>query len=121
NPEEATADYIPLPDRWRAGFPAWDRYDKGHAAGFEYPYELGHWYDPYDQNVWKGDFPIFGQHTFLNVTATSLQVTDPRQVPTGTTPYESTTRPFQEEFFGSPNQMTYNHYLKLAVDLFHGD
>ena len=29
---------------------------------------LGRWYDPYHQNVLKGDYPIIGQHTFLNIT-----------------------------------------------------
>jgi hypothetical protein len=119
--EEATEDYIPLPDRWRLGFPGWDRYGHGHPLMEEYPFELGRWYDPYHQNVLKGDYPIIGQHTFLNITATSLMIADPRQVPTGTTPFESTARPHEEEFFGSPNQLVYNHYLILALDLFQGD
>jgi hypothetical protein len=122
-PREQSDDpnFVPVEDRWRIGFPAWDRYDKNHPHNFEYPYELGHWYDPYNQNVIKGDYPIIGQHTFLNLSATSLMLTDTRQVPIGTTPFESTTRPFREEFFGSPNQLVYSHYLRLDLDLFHGD
>jgi len=38
---------------------------------FDYPYQLGKWYDPYRQNVLKGDYPIYGQHTFFALTATN--------------------------------------------------
>lgn len=38
-----------------------------------------------------------------------------------TTPFESTLRPHQEEFFGRPNQNLYNQYFRLSFDLFHGD
>jgi len=31
----------------------------------------GRWWDPYNQNVLKGDYPIFGQRYFLNVSAIS--------------------------------------------------
>src|SRR5262249_26826639 len=27
---QETADFVPLEDRWRIGFPPWDRYGKGH-------------------------------------------------------------------------------------------
>src|SRR5437870_5094547 len=38
--EEAVDEYVPLPDRWRVGFPAWDRYAHGHPLQEEYPYQL---------------------------------------------------------------------------------
>jgi hypothetical protein len=119
--EEATPDYVPFPDRWRLGFPSWDRYDKGHPLMFEYPYVLGNLCDPYHQNVLKGDYPIIGQHTFLDITATSVMLTDTRQVPTGTTPFESTSRAGETQFFQSPNQFVYEQFLKFSVDLFQGD
>ena len=34
----------------------------------DYPGVKGAWWDPYNQNVLKGDYPIIGQHTFLNLT-----------------------------------------------------
>lgn len=113
--------FVPVPDRWRIGFPDWDRHEQGHPLGNEYPYTIGHLWDPYHQNAFKGDYPIIGQHTFLNVTATSLAIFEPRQLPTPTTPFESTQRPFSEPFFGRPNQMVYQHNLLLSLDLFHGD
>jgi hypothetical protein len=119
--EQGDSDFVPVEDRWRLGLPAWDRYGKGHPLLDDYPYALGAWYNPFKQNVLKGDYPIIGQHTFLNVTGLSLSLVDQRQVPTGTTPFESTARAHQEEFFGSPNQLVYNQFLFLTLDLFHGD
>jgi hypothetical protein len=117
----ASPDFIPMEDRWRIGLPAWDRYNKEHPPLDDYPYELGDIRDPFNQNVLKGDFPIIGQHTFLNVTATSLSVIEARMIPTATTPFESTARPFQDEFFGRPNQFFYSQFFFLSADLFHGD
>src|SRR5207249_12310666 len=59
--------------------------------------------------------------TFLEITASSVSFFEGRQVPTGTTAFESTTRPFREEFFGSPNQFLYDQILRVSIDLFHGD
>jgi hypothetical protein len=118
---QESSHFVPVEDRWRIGFPEWDRYDKGYPIGDDYPYVLGHRLDPYNQNVLKGDYPIIGQHTFLNITATSQMILEGRQVPTPTTPFESTVDPFQEEFFGKPNQFFYTHNFKLSFDLVHGD
>lgn len=122
-PREAQADahFVPLEDRWRIAPPEWDRYGNDHPPQEDSPYDLGRWWDPYHQNVLKGDYPIVGQHTFLNISAASLLILEERQVPTPTSPFESTVDPFQEEFFGNPNQFFYSHYFKLSVDLSHGD
>jgi hypothetical protein len=114
-------DFLPMEDRWRIGFPEWDRYQKDHPPVGDYPYSLGRWWDPFNLNVLKGDYPIIGQHTFLDITVSSLSIMEARQIPTATTPFESTTRPAQEEFFGRPNQFIYSQYMSLSVDLFHGD
>jgi hypothetical protein len=119
--EQDDPHFVPMPDRWRIGFPEWDRYDKGHPPVFDYPYKKGHWWDPYNQNVLKGDYPIIGQHTFFVLTATLQSIVEGRQTPTGTTPFESTANPFQEEFFGSPNQFFTSNFLSLGLELFHGD
>src|SRR5262249_54787570 len=111
-------EFIPLEDRWRLGFPDWDRYDKGHPAVFDYPYVLGMKWDPYNQNVLKGDYPIWGQSTFLNFTGSTTALFEGRQVPTVTTPFESTARPGETEFFGRPNQFAYSQLVTLSFDLF---
>ena len=114
-------DYIPVPDRWRQGFPAWDRYGLGHPPVNDYPFQLGHWWDPYNQNVLKGDYPIYGNHTFFNFTGSVSQLTQAIQTPIGTTPFESTARPFEEQFFGSPNILANQTFMTFSFDLFHGD
>ncbi len=118
---QENSDFIPLEDRWRIGFPPWDRYGKGHPREDDYPYVEGNIRNPYEQNVLKGDYPIIGQHTFLNLTITDDQLTEARQVPTPTSPFESTVNPGSDEFFGDPDQVFYNHNLLVSVDLSHGD
>ena len=114
-------DYIPIEDRWRLGYPEWDRYGREHPQLDDYPYVLGHWWNPYKQHVLKGDYPIIGQHVFLNLTGATFALFEGRSLPTATTPFESTARPFQEEFFGRPNQFFYTQYFSLAFDLFRGN
>lgn len=113
--------FVPMPDRWRIGFPEWDRYGKGHPPVDDYPYAQGRWWDPFHQNVLKADYPIYGQNIFLDVTATTQALFELRQTPTGTTPFESTANPGQKEFFGSPNQGLYTQNFFLSFDLFQGD
>ena len=118
---QESSHFVPIEDRWRLGFPAWDRYGKGHPPVDDYPYLQGSMIDPYNQNVLKGDYPIIGQHTFLTFTGTALSILEARQVPTPTTPFESTARPGQNEFFGDPNQFLYVQNFFLSFDLVHGD
>jgi hypothetical protein len=113
--------FIPVEDRWRIGFPDWDRYGKGFPPVDDYPYIRGYWWDPYNQNALKGDYPILGQHVFLNVTGTSKSLFEYRQVPIPTTPFESTENPNSYPFLGRPNQFMYSQFFALSLDLFHGD
>ena len=118
---QETSDFVPIEDRWRMGFPSWDRYDKGHPPVDDYPYVEGHWWDPYNQNVLKGDYPIVGQHTFLEVTASTEMLLEARQVPTPATAFESTSNPFQQNAIGNGNQFFYTQFFRLGFDLSHGD
>ena len=122
-PTEAqnTSHFIPLEDRWRIGSPTWDRYGKGHPVGDDYPFVQGAWYDPYNQNVLKGDFPIAGQDIFLKLQIKQLNLFEYRQTPIPTTPFEATQNPFQNEFFGNPNQFLFAQYNSVGFDLFQGD
>lgn len=114
-------EYDTLEDRWRIGLPAYDRYGLGHPRVFDYPFRLGSITDPYNQNVLKGDYPIIGQSTFLNATGTLAMINEGRNIPTATTPFESTARPFTNEFFGRSGQYVHNDLATLSFDLFHGD
>jgi len=122
-PRETQQDnhFVPVDDRWRVGFPDWDRYDKGHPVNDDYPYVRGRWWDPFNQNVLKGDYPFLGQNTFFEITAGTQALFEPRQTPIATTPFESTSNPHSEDFFGRPNQFLYTENFFLSLDLFHGD
>jgi hypothetical protein len=115
------AEFVTVEDRWRLGFPEWDRYGNSRRTIADSAYRLGRLVDPYNLNVLKGDYPIYGQHTFLNMTGTTIALFEGRQIPTATTPFESTARPFQFENFGRPNQFLYSQLFTLSFDLFHGD
>jgi len=114
-------EYETVEDRWRIGFPFWDRYGAGFPSGKDYPYRLGEILNPYTQNVLKGDYPIIGQNVFLNLTATTTGLVETRQIPTATTPFESTFREQQFDFFGRDGQFFYSQTFLFSIDLFEGD
>jgi hypothetical protein len=117
----SNAEYDTVEDRWRIGLPGWDRYGLGFPRVFDYPFQLGQWFDPYRLHVLKGDYPILGQHTFLNVSGAAVHLNVGRAIPTATTPFESTARPFTTDFFGRPGQYLHNELYTLSFDLFRGD
>lgn len=118
---QSTGHFVPIEDRWRIGSPTWDRYGKGHPVGDDYPFVQGAWYDPFNQNVLKGDFPIAGQDTFLKFQFRQLNLFEYRQTPIPTTPFEATQNPSENEFFGNPNQFFFTQTNSAAFDLFKGD
>ncbi|MEX2093311.1 MAG: hypothetical protein WD971_11575 [Pirellulales bacterium] len=120
--------FVPVPDRWRIGYPPWVRYEPDHSDDCprdpfqdDAPYAPGWCWNPYRQNVLKGDYPIIGQHTFFNITASSVSTIEFRQVPTPTTPFETTPDPGELGFFGNPDQFFFNQDFRLSFELFHGD
>ncbi|MFO0824436.1 MAG: hypothetical protein U0792_15190 [Gemmataceae bacterium] len=115
------AEYDTIEDRWRIGLPEWDRYGKGHPRVDDSPYTLGRWFDPYNQNWLKGDYPVLGQHTFFNYTGTFSTLFEGRSIPTATTPFESTARENTVDFFGRPGQFVSSQLLQTSFELFHGD
>jgi hypothetical protein len=118
---QTSSHFIPVEDRWRLGSPEWDRYGKGHPLMDDYPGVKGAWYDPYNENVLKGDYPIYGQHTFMKLTGRSQTLFEPRQLPTPTTPFEATQNPGQAEFFGDPDSVLTVQNTSLTMELFHGN
>jgi hypothetical protein len=116
---QTSSHFVPVEDRWREGYPEWDRYGRGHPFVDDYPYIKGHWWDPYNQNVLKGDYPIIGQHTFMNLTAQERLIYNWQKNPIGTTPFESTRDAGEEEFFGRERNIVNQNYLSLQFDIFH--
>ena len=60
-------------------FPDWIRYQNQDG---EYPFVRNRGFDPYDQNVLKGDLPIVGDDIFMVLTAISETPFEYRAVPT---------------------------------------
>src|SRR5262252_2600222 len=69
SPEE-DADFIIIKDRWRIGVPEDPRFRNGSI------------FDPYHQNVLKGDYPIIGNDIFMNLNFASETFFNFRQLPT---------------------------------------
>lgn len=114
-PVQTSPDFVPIPDRWRLGFPDWNRYERH----LDTPYVRGRWWDPYNQNVLKGDYPIIGQKYFLNVSAISDSLLELRRIPLPSN--VSAADPRKSEFFGSGDQIFFNQNLILSLELFKGD
>lgn len=64
--ESSASDFVSVPDRWRQFY-------------------AGKWYDPYNQNVLKGDIPVFGHpghEWFFELSAVSDSLFEGRNLPT---------------------------------------
>ncbi|MCA1621572.1 MAG: hypothetical protein LC795_20325 [Acidobacteria bacterium] len=99
--DKASEEFIPMPDRWR--FP-WPRYKRFDPKVQESPWVEGSTFDPYNQNVLKGDYPVHGNHTFLNLNLQSASTINPRVVAAG----------------GRRNQFFTNQNLVMGAELFGG-
>lgn len=106
-------------DRWRIGFPEYDRYGDKGARGRDIPFKKGRWYDPYSQSKLKGDYPIIGNKVFMILSAVSSSAIELRR---GPTPSDvSSVSPGSAEFFGRPESLAINHIMQFSFELFHGD
>ena len=109
-----SANFSPNPDRWDIAMPEWRRYEKQPDV----PYVKGHWYDPFNRNRIKGDYPIFGQRWFFNFTGTSETGIDGRRLPV---PSGLSSDAGDSGFFGRGEQAFVAEDLRLSFDLFRGD
>jgi hypothetical protein len=106
-PSVEDADFKVIEDRWRVGMPEDPRFKTGDIL------------NPYRQNVLKGDYPIIGLHTFLNVTLASESSLDVRRLPV---PQDvSAQYPGSLEFFGRGRLDGFSQNFIFSADLFHGD
>ncbi len=111
--------YNVVPNRWALTQPDYRRYpQKGEII-----YVKPRWYDPFNRNRFKGDEPVwpsvFGEQTFLNITASSETFFDGRRVPSPSN--VSAAQPGSKEFFGRGEQAFLDQTLRFTFDLFHGD
>jgi hypothetical protein len=118
-------EFVPIPDRWRIGWPEYDRYPND-------PHEAmlvrGHWWDPYKQNVLKGDYPICppdtfepfcGQNTFFVFTLRNDTLVEGRRLPVPSD--VSSARPQSQEFFGKGESLSVENNVLMSFELFGGN
>jgi hypothetical protein len=113
---ETSPEFVPVPDRWRLGLPEWNRYERPIA---DTPFKPGRWWDPYNQNILKGDFPIYGQNVFMNLSAIMDTLFEVRRIPVGSG--ASSSEPDKADNFGNPDQLLLNHNFILSLSIFKGD
>lgn len=102
---QSRGDVVPVPDRWRI------------LEGLGYQ---GKWYDPYNNNVLKGDKPVYGEDWFVQLNLISDTVAEPRAfpVPVG---FATTSRPGANDLFGKPDQFVFNQNLITNLTLIKGN
>ena len=100
-------DMIGIPDRWRIGIPKDSRHVKGNL------------WNPYRQNMIKGDYPIIGQSIFLDATFTSDSLIEGHSTPTPSG--VSSQRPGSFAFFGRPDAFIYEQNFEISLELFKGE
>jgi len=111
-----STDFLPIPDRWRIGGPPESRFSNEPGA---YGNAQAGPFDPYKQNVLKGDYPIIGQDIFLSLSATSDTLFEARRLPV---PSGVSTKDIDSlAFFGAGRQYLVNENIILSVELFQGD
>lgn len=102
-------NFYPVPDRWRIGFPGDYVQNTRNDTVF----------DPYGQNVLKGDYPFLDQDKFIILTATSDTLYEAHKLPSASG--ISTARPGSDTFFGNGNQQILRQDFVESVDIFKGD
>lgn len=118
-PDPMQPNIIPMRDRWRAAFPTYTRYGDKGLQGRDIPFRRGRLLNPYDQNILKGDYPIFGQDFFFILTAVSTSTAEFNRTPKPSD--VSSRRPGSAEFFGKPEAFVFNELVQVSFELFKGD
>lgn len=114
----ATPDRREAQDRWRFEFPEYDRYGDKGARGRDIPFRKNSWLNPYDRNVLKGDFPIFGDDYFMILSAVSTTGVEIRRTPSGNN--VSSANPNSNQFFGRPESFSLSETLQVSFEFFKG-
>src|SRR5690606_12461424 len=109
-PADQVGEFMPLPDRWRIM----------ESLGFKHP-----WYDPYNQNIWKGDKPmplpgLEGSDWFLRLVGVSDTVLEPRSIPTPVGP-QGSQDPDALDIFSGIDQTIFAQTLLAGIIVFKGD
>jgi hypothetical protein len=90
-----------------------------YAVPGEYDYTSGHWWDPFDRNKLKGDYPVLGQQTFFAFTGSATTALDGRRLPTPS--LVAAENPGSYTFFGKGGQLFLSQLFRFTGELYHGD
>jgi hypothetical protein len=90
-----------------------------YAAHGEYDYTSGHWWDPFDRNKLKGDYPIFGKQTFFAFNGSAVTALDGRRLPIPS--LVAARDPGESTFFGRGGQLFLSQLFRVTGELYHGD
>lgn len=106
----ASSDFYPTPDRWRVGIPGNYIQNTRNDTLF----------DPYGQNILKGDYPLPGtQDKFFILTLTSDTLLEARKTPTPSG--VSARNPGAFDFFGNGDSQILQQNFIVSAELFKGD
>jgi hypothetical protein len=102
--ENSASDFVPVPDRWRMFY-------------------AGKWYDPYNQNVLKGDIPVAGSaghewFTELSIISDSLVEARRIPIPVG---FASTKRTGSNDLFGDGDQTAIVQNVVASLSIIRGN
>ncbi|MBS0657197.1 MAG: hypothetical protein JSR82_02985 [Verrucomicrobia bacterium] len=115
--------FQPLTDRWTLpgtglGGVAFPRY-KDKRLESTYGYKIYSTFDPYKPSLLKGDFPIYKQDIFLNLTFIDQFEIEARRGQVGAG--ASYARPGNYEFFGRGDSYSIINNLSVCIELFKGE
>ena len=98
---------VPIPDRWRLM----------QALGFKFP-----WYDPYNQNILKGDIPVkeLGKDWFFTFTGISDSLLEFRSTPLPVS-QQIAFRPDSNNIYGDYDQRVFGQNLIMSFGLVKGN
>ena len=100
----SASEFVPVPDRWRQLY-------------------AGKWYDPYNQNVLKGDIPVFGTQAhpwFVELGITSDSLFEGRNLPTPVLPASNNSSQ-STDLFGRSEQFVYSQNFIFLFSLYQGN
>jgi len=103
-------------NRWQL-FPAppWRRYD---ATGLDVIYAKSRWWDPFNRNTFKGDYPIYGRRLFFAITGSSDSTFELHRIPVPSN--QSSVDPGEFDFFGRGGQFPIQQNFRFSFDVFRG-
>jgi hypothetical protein len=105
-----------IPTRWKI-FPSapWHRYDDKHLDAI---YSTSRYWDPFNRNTVKGDYPLSGRKLFFSFTGTTDTTFEKRRIPVPSG--ASAADPGEYTFFGDGQQSIVQQNFRFSFDLFHG-